>query len=223
MREIVFDTETTGLDPFDGHRVIEIGCVEVIDRLPTGAHFHVYINPERDVPEEAVRVHGLTTDFLKAHKRFDQIVDEFMAFIGESQLVAHNAEFDMKFINWELENLGRKPVSKARVIDTLAIARSRFPGQPNSLDALCKRLGVDNSSRDFHGALLDSEILAEVYLELRGGRQQGLDLAADDLLKPIAKGPKKQRPKRDFPPSEDELRAHRAFLDARISNPIWDA
>lgn len=222
MREIIFDTETTGLDPNDGHRVIEIGCVEVIDRLPTGAHFHTYINPERDVPDEAFRIHGLSTEFLRDHKRFHLIVEDFIAFIGDSQLVAHNAEFDMKFINWELENIGQRPISMARVVDTLAIARSRFPGQPNSLDALCKRLGVDNSNRDLHGALLDSEILAEVYLELRGGRQQGLDLSNRKSSIVQNASPKKERPKRQFPATEDELRAHLEFLEQRLKDPIWN-
>ena len=221
MREIVFDTETTGLDPFDGHRVVEIGCVEVIDRLPTGAHYHAYINPDRDMPVEAERVHGLSEDFLREHKFFPQVAEEFLSFIGDSQLVAHNAEFDMKFINWELENMGQRPLSMARVVDTLAIARSRFPGQPNSLDALCKRLGVDNSSRDLHGALLDSEILAEVYLELRGGRQQGMDLVGQQTKTAQKAGSKKERPKRQFSPSENELQAHLDFLEESVSDPIW--
>ena len=221
MREIVFDTETTGFDPKEGHRVVEIGCVEVIDRLPTGQHYHVYINPERDMPPEAFKVHGLSEEFLREHKRFHEVAAGFLDFIGDSQLVAHNAEFDMRFINWELENMGSRPLSMSRVTDTLAIARSRFPGQPNSLDALCKRLDVDNSNRDLHGALLDSEILAEVYLELRGGRQQGLDLSGQKGDAVVAAAQKKERPKRQFSPSEEELRAHQDFLEQRVNDPIW--
>jgi DNA polymerase-3 subunit epsilon len=174
MREIVFDTETTGLDPANGHRVIEIGCIEIFNVIPTGQHFHVYIDPERDMPEEAFKVHGLSAEFLKGKQVFADIVDDFLSFIGDAKLVAHNAEFDMRFINAELTWLGLPAIGPDRVVDTLAIARRRHPGTSNSLDALCVRYGIDNSRRTKHGALLDAEILAEVYAELSGGRQANL-------------------------------------------------
>lgn len=219
MREIVFDTETTGLDPGSGHRLIEIGCVEIINLVPTGKFLHKYINPERDIPEDAIRIHGLTADFLKKHPPFPEIIEEFMDFIASCNLVAHNAEFDMRFINWELENAGRKAIPPSRFVDTLQIARSKFPGSPNSLDALCKRLGVDNSNRTKHGALLDSEILAEVYLELKGGKQAGLELVQKKVSQ-AASAPQKDRAPRSFPPSREELEAHEKFL-AKIEEPIW--
>jgi DNA polymerase-3 subunit epsilon len=174
MREIVFDTETTGLDPANGHRIIEIGCIEIFNLIPTGQHFHVYIDPERDMPEEAFKVHGLSAEFLKGKQVFADIVDDFLKFIGDGRLVAHNAEFDMRFINAELTWLGLPTINFDRVVDTLTIARRRHPGVSNSLDALCVRYGIDNSRRTKHGALLDAEILAEVYAELSGGRQANL-------------------------------------------------
>lgn len=219
MREIVFDTETTGFDPKGGDRLVEIGCVELVNLMPTGKFLHKYVNPERDVPETAVQIHGLTTDFLKDHPIFSEIIAEFLEFIGESSLVAHNAEFDMRFINWELENAGHKIIPPSRFIDTLQIARSRFPGAPNNLDALCKRLGVDNSSRTKHGALLDSEILAEVYLELKGGKQAGLELVQKNRqTKKSAE--KKPRAPRSFPPTGEELAAHEKFV-SKIEEPVW--
>jgi DNA polymerase III subunit epsilon len=176
MREIVLDTETTGLDPFTGDRLVEIGCVELENSLPTGDTFHVYLNPQRDMPDEAFRIHGLSGDFLASKPLFESVVDSFLSFIGTSKLVIHNAEFDMKFLNNELKLAGKAVLSKERVIDTLAIARRKHPGSPNSLDALCSRYKIDNSRRTKHGALMDSEILAEVYLELCGGRQTVLSL-----------------------------------------------
>lgn len=177
MREIVFDTETTGLDPKTGDRLVEIGCVEVVNRFPTGRNFHVYINPGRSVPKEAFDVHGLSDEFLADKPRFDDVADAFVAFVGDAQLVAHNASFDMGFVNFELKASGRLTFGTERVVDTLMMARRKHPGAPASLDALCNRYGIDRSRRVKHGALLDAELLAEVYLELTGGRQAGLDLS----------------------------------------------
>ena len=174
MREIVLDTETTGLNPGDGHRLLEIGAIEVIRQCVTGKVFHTLINPERDVPEDAVRVHGHTADILKDQPVFAGVVDEFMAFIGDAPLVIHNAEFDLSFLNAELGRAGRQLIALERVVDTLALARRKHPGQPNSLDALCDRYRIDRSRRAKHGALLDAEILVEIYLELTGGRQRSL-------------------------------------------------
>ena len=222
MREIVFDTETTGLDPASGDRVVEIGCLELVNRLPSGETFHVYLNPERDMPAEAEAVHGLSAAFLADKPLFAQVADEFLAFVGDAPLIAHNASFDMKFINAELKACGRADLSGHKVIDTLKLARQKFPGAPASLDALCRRFGVDNSGRALHGALLDSELLAGVYLELSGGRQPGLVFAAGaqadekktdaaDALHP--RQPQKRRP--ESLPSRltvDERAAHAAFL-----------
>lgn len=177
MREIILDTETTGLNPEKGDRLVEIGCLEIINRIPTGQTLHLYINPQRDMPEEAFRIHGLSIEFLSDKPLFAEIADAFLAFIGDSPLVIHNGSFDLAFINAELRRLGRDPVGGDRLIDTLAMARRRFPGQQNNLDALCARFGIDNSKRTKHGALMDSELLAEVYIELVGGRQTSLSLA----------------------------------------------
>lgn len=225
MREIIFDTETTGFDPNSGDRVVEIGCIELVNSMPTGKTFHKYVNPERDVPEQAARIHGLRADFLADHPVFADVAEAFLEFVGEAPLVAHNADFDRKFINWELENAGFEPIAAARMIDTLVIARSRFPGAQNSLDALCKRLGVDNSHRSLHGALLDCELLSEVYLELSGGRQASLDLAPDNAQTGAGAGENagaktKTRAHRSFPPSEEELAAHAGFI-AELKNPVW--
>ncbi len=227
-REIVLDTETTGLDPVDGHRLVEIGCIELINHLPTGNVFHSYLNPLRDVPHEAVRVHGLTADFLKNHPLFSEKVEEFLAFIGDATLVIHNAEFDMKFINAELKSSGFKPIGMTRVLDTLTMARKKFPGQPANLDALCRRFKIDNSERKFHGALLDSELLAEVYLELIGGRQHGLGLGAEANHALAAKQSqvlnarikRQQRSPRSFPASPDELKFHETLLD-KLKSALW--
>jgi DNA polymerase-3 subunit epsilon len=177
MREIVLDTETTGLDPAQGHRLVEVGCIELLNRIPTGAVFHAYLNPERDMPAEAFAIHGLSSEFLKTHKRFADIVDEFLAFIGDAPLVIHNAGFDHGFLCAELKRVERVLIARERLVDTLVLARRKHPAGPNRLDDLCARYGIDNSRRTKHGALLDAEILAEVYLELIGGRQAQLSLA----------------------------------------------
>ena len=180
MREIVLDTETTGLDPDSGDRIVEIGAVELLGHVPTGNTFHKYVNPEREVPKEAIDVHGLTDDFLRDKPAFGAIAQDFLAFIGDAKLVIHNAAFDMKFLNAELRWLELPQIDEGRAVDTLEIARKKFPGSPASLDALCRRFGIDNSNRTLHGALLDSEILAELYLELIGGRQPDLLLVTRD-------------------------------------------
>ena len=184
MREIVLDTETTGLDPLQGDRIVEIGAVELFNHMPTGATYHQYINPRRSMPQEAFRVHGLGDEFLHDKPLFADIVEDFEAFVGKSRLVIHNAAFDMKFLNAELRWADRPQIPKAQALDTLAIARKKFPGSPVSLDALCRRFNIDNTARTLHGALLDSEILAEVYLELVGGRQPDLTLAALNVTSP---------------------------------------
>ena len=180
MREIVLDTETTGLDPAAGHRVVEIACLELINRVPSGDHFRRYINPQRDMPAEAFKIHGLSTDFLAGHPVFAGVLDDFLAFIGNAPLIIHNAEFDLRFLNAELDRLKHPPIESARAVDTVALARRRFPGAQVNLDALCRRFEIDNSARTLHGALLDCELLAEVYLELTGGRQPGLELKRAD-------------------------------------------
>lgn len=220
MRELIFDTETTGFDPLSGDRLIEIGLVEMVDQSLTGNNHHVYVNPEREVPESAFKIHGLSTEFLADKPVFSEIMDEFLEYVGDSSvLVAHNAEFDMKFINWELENAGRPIIHPKRFIDTLAIARTKFPGSPNSLDALCKRFAINNAHRTLHGALLDAEILAEVYIELLGGRQGGMDLSVEKAT--VSFAPKKQREPRSFPVSEEELKAHAEFIK-ELKDPIWN-
>ena len=183
IRELILDTETTGLDPASGDRIVEIGCVEVINSVLTGQTFHVYLDPERDMPEEAFRVHGLSRDFLAGKPKFADINPEFLAFVGDARLVIHNAEFDMKFINAELKRCGSPPLGMDRVVDTLALARRKHPGASNSLDALCSRYKIDNTRRTKHGALLDAEILAEVYAELMGGRQKVFELASTVVKK----------------------------------------
>lgn len=221
-RELIFDTETTGFDPMTGDRLIEIGLVEMVDKVLTGETYHQYVNPERDVPESAVKVHGITTDFLRDKPVFSDVMDAFLEWVGgDSVLVAHNAEFDMRFINWELENAGRPIIHPKRFVDTLAIARTKFPGAANSLDALCKRFNVSNSHRTLHGALLDAEILADVYIELLGGRQAGLDLAVDGGGGAVVRE-KKVRARRSFPVSQSELDAHAEFI-TRLNDPIWNS
>lgn len=224
MREIVLDTETTGIEPAEGHKLVEIGCVELENHLPTGRVFHTYLNPGRDVPAEATRVHGLTTEFLKNHPFFTEKVGDFLDFIGEDTLVIHNAEFDMKFINTELKSAGFKAIAMTRVVDTLPMARQKFPGQPANLDALCRRFKVDNSNRKFHGALLDSELLAEVYLELMGGRQHGLGLASEEAraasVQLNARIRRQSRERRSFPPTAEEAAAHDTFLD-KLKDALW--
>lgn len=224
MREIVLDTETTGFKPEEGHRLIEIGCIELVNHVATGNRFHVYINPERDVPPDAVAVHGLTEEFLADKPVFNDVASEFVTFIGDAPLVIHNAAFDMAFLNWELKIAGYPLIDRKRAVDTLTMARQKFPGSPATLDALCKRFGVDNSNRTLHGALLDAQLLAEVYLELLGGRQTGLALASG----PAARGgtgaagriDRPYREARPHPVSETELAAHAELL-AKLKNPLW--
>lgn len=234
MREIVLDTETTGFEPSEGHRLIEIGCVEVINYIPTGRTYHQYINPEREVPPEAVAVHGITDEFLVDKPVFSQIYTEFLDFIGAARLVIHNAEFDMKFLNAELSAVGHKKIPMKQSFDTLQVAREKFPGSPANLDALCRRFNIDNSNREFHGALLDAELLAEVYLELMGGRQCGLALESEIKQESATIRSKenasvvpasfvKDRPFRPARPqvvSKVEKAAHAEMLE-KIENPLW--
>ncbi len=225
MREIIFDTETTGLDPKTGDRLVEIGCIEMVNRVVTGRTFHAYFNPDRDMPAAAEAVHGLSAAFLSDKPRFHERAGEFLEFIGDSMLVAHNAGFDFGFINTELEMCGLEPVSRTRMIDTVALAKVRHPGAKLSLDALCTRYGIDRSHRTKHGALLDSELLAQVYVELTGGRQIGLSLVADAqdaLAAPVAAPARERtfRPARPHAASETELAAHAAFLET-VKSPLW--
>lgn len=223
MREIVLDTETTGLDPDDGHRVVEIGCVELLNHIPTGRTFHTYVNPEREMPEEALRVHGLSTAFLAGQPVFAEVVEAFLEMIADAPLVIHNAAFDLRFLDAELARLGRPGWPRDRVVDTLALAQTRFPGISVSLDALCRRFGVDASARTKHGALLDSELLAEVYLHLIGGRQPDLGLALAVTGSGGAAAlriERRYRPPRPHEPSAEELAAHAAFLEG-LTDPIW--
>ena len=223
MREIVLDTETTGLDPKSGDRLVEIGCVELDNHLPTGRTYHQYVNPERDMPDEAFRVHGLSEAFLAKHPVFADIADAFLEFIGDADLVIHNASFDLGFINAELQRLGRASVENHRAIDTVQIARGKYPGAQASLDALCRRFEIDLSARTKHGALLDAELLADVYLELVGGRQPGFELASQrrrSASQTVETRKKPARPARPHAPSEAESTAHQAFLE-KITDPIW--
>jgi DNA polymerase III subunit epsilon len=225
MREVVLDTETTGLDPAAGHRVVEIGAVEIVHQSLTGKIFHTLLNPERDVPQDAVRVHGHSAEALRDKPVFASVVDDFLAFISDSRLVIHNADFDMRFVNAELAKLGRAAIGMDRVVDTLTLARKRHPGQPNSLDALCDRYRIDRSRRLRHGALLDAEILVEVYCELTGGRQRSLVFGdAETLADPLAiLAPAHSEPRR---PSESwlepgEAAAHARYIEALIPDAIW--
>lgn len=224
MREIVLDTETTGLDPFSGHRIVEIGCVELFNHVRTGNYYHTYLNPERDMPREAENVHGLSADFLKDKPKFAEIAGSFLEFIGDSRLVIHNAAFDMKFINAELSVAKRRTIDMERATDTVLMARQKYPGQPASLDALCKRFSIDLSERTKHGALLDAELLADVYLELMGGRQSTLGLVAEHATQgtdcSLSFSGHTDIPERHFPPSLDELATHQAML-AKLKNPLW--
>jgi DNA polymerase-3 subunit epsilon len=219
MREIVLDTETTGLDPDEGHRIVEIACVELMNHLPTGRVFHRYVNPERSVAAEAIAIHGLTDEFLATHPPFATIVDDLLDYLGQDRVIIHNAEFDLKFLNAELKRLGRPPLACV-VADTLTLARRRFPGAPASLDALCRRFEIDLSARTLHGAKLDCELLAAVYLELIGGRQPGLELVATATAAALAPIDRPVRPPRPHAPSEAELAAHAAFV-ATLKAPLW--
>ena len=225
MREIVFDTETTGLNPAGGDRMVEIGCVEIFNRMETGKHFHAYFNPDRDMPGEAEAVHGLTAIFLSDKPRFGEKVGDLIEFIQDSPMVAHNASFDFGFLNHELQHCGQPPVCMSRMVDTLSLARTRHPGAKHSLDALCMRFGIDRSHRVKHGALLDAQLLAQVYVELTGGRQIGLGLVAEagEVSVPAAAGPvtiRAPRPPRPHHAAAEELERHRAFI-ARLADPLW--
>jgi len=226
VREIVFDTETTGLNPAAGDRMVEIGCIEIYNRVETGRHFHAYFNPDRAMPFEAEAVHGLSTIFLSDKPRFSEQADALLDFISDSPLVAHNASFDFGFLNFELERCGRPAVSLSRMVDTLTLARSRHPGAKHSLDALCMRFGIDRSHRVKHGALLDAQLLAQVYVELTGGRQIGLGLVAEagNIAIPQPAHPvtiREPRPARPHSALAEELERHRAFI-AKLVNPLWE-
>lgn len=224
MRHVILDTETTGFDPLQGHRIVEIGCVELVNHIATGKTYQCYLNPERDVPIAAQNVHGLTDAFLADKPLFSQVVEEFLDFIGEDPLVIHNATFDMAFLNAELQRIGFSPLAKNRAIDTVLLARKAFPGAPASLDALCKRFKIDASNRQLHGALLDSRLLADVFVELSGGKQTGLNIefgaktrtekAAANAAKDMAREP------REFPLTAEELAAHDAAI-AGIKDNLW--
>ncbi|HBK08633.1 MAG TPA: DNA polymerase III subunit epsilon [Acetobacteraceae bacterium] len=220
-RCVLFDTETTGLDPLNGDRVIEVAALELVNDLPTGRHFHAMIDPQRDIPPEASRVHGFTSADLVGKPLFPAIAESLVAFFGDSKLIAHNAPFDFGFLDMEFGRAGMPPLGRDRMIDSLALAKVRFPGMPNSLDALCRRFSIDLSSRTTHNALLDCKLLAEVYVELTGGRQRGLSLAAQDSRGPVTAytrtGPRTPLP---VVPTEAELAAHEAFL-GRIKEPLW--
>ena len=227
MREIVFDTETTGLSPAGGDRMVEIGCIEMIGRIETGRHFHCYFNPQRAMPSEAEAVHGLGDTFLSDKPLFADMVDDLLEFIGDSPLVAHNASFDFGFLNNELGRCGRGPVCMTRMVDTLVLARTRHPGAKHSLDALCTRYGVDRSQRVKHGALLDAQLLAQVYIELTGGRQIGLGLVADQPSLGQISSPgdvvieRLVRPARPHHANPAELERHRLFV-LKIASPLWE-
>jgi len=226
MREIVLDTETTGLDPLRGDRLVEVGCIEIYNRMPTGQTFHRYINPERDMPAEALAVHGLTTEFLASKPLFAEIVDEFLEFIADAPLIIHNASFDVSFINAELDRIKRQPVSRDRLVDTLLLARRKHPGVSNRLDDLCSRYSIDNSRRTKHGALLDAELLAEVYIDLIGARQSQLILAADTPAAQSGGYGETPRRQREVPLapriSDADREAHRAFVATLGDKPIWN-
>lgn len=224
VREIVFDTETTGFDYAKGDRLIEIGAIELLNHMPTGKTYHQYINPEREVPEDAVKIHGLTYDFLKDFPTFDKVADEWLDFIKDAKLVAHNASFDMNFVNYELKQIGKPEMSFGDCIDTLEIARNMFPGARCSLDALCKRFEIDNSARTFHGALLDAQLLSEVYLELLGGKEPALSFEKDGKVNKnmdFEKQAKVFREARSFELENDLEEVHQKFLQEKVKNPIW--
>jgi DNA polymerase-3 subunit epsilon len=226
MREIVLDTETTGLDPNDGHRVIDIGCVELMDHFPTGRTFQAYLNPERDVPADVQKVHGITTEFLADKPLFAAVVEEFLEFIGDAPLVIHNASFDLKFLNSELHRVKRPPIPHARAIDTIDIAKSKLPGARYSLDELCKRFNIDLTSRTLHGALLDSQLTAQVYQELLGGRQKALLLSPQDqaaVASVTEMRIARLRPEPLAPRvTEIEMAAHAAFVEKELKEAIWN-
>ncbi|WP_375327012.1 DNA polymerase III subunit epsilon [Candidatus Tisiphia endosymbiont of Nemotelus uliginosus] len=225
LREIILDTETTGLEPKDGHRIVEIGAIEMVNKVLTGKHFHFYINPERDMPNEAYRIHGISGEFLKDKLLFKQIAEEFLIFIKDSKLIIHNAAFDIKFINYELSLLNNPSIEfleLSNTIDTLALARKMFPGMKASLDALCKRYKIDNSARKLHGALKDAALLAEVYVELTGGRQVSFDISnkAQIAAVEITTSGIKYKNIVVVKPTKEELRKHKEFLE-KILSPLW--
>lgn len=224
MREIVLDTETTGLDPSSGHRIVEIGCLELINHVPSGETFQHYLNPERDMPSDAFDVHGLSEEFLSDKALFADVADVFLEFIAGSPLIIHNARFDLGFINAEFGRMDRPGLESARAIDTVELARRKHPGAPANLDALCRRFGIDNSGREKHGALLDAELLAEVYLELIGGRQPALVLRRNEEPAATTDAARHAeptaRPQREHGPGADELARHADFVDS-LENPIW--
>ena len=226
MREIVLDTETTGIDHSKGHRIVELGAVELVNHIPSGRTFHAYIDPERDMPPEAEAIHGLTTQFLRGKPLFSVVVADFLAFIGDASLVIHNAAFDVGFLNAEFTRLSMPPLLPERVVDTLMLARQKHPMGPNSLDALCKRYGIDNSKRDKHGALLDSELLADVYLELIGGRQAALSLSAIMITSRAVIAPSGIVRPRPVPLAsrltETEILAHRALIAELGEKALWN-
>jgi len=233
MRELCLDIETTGLDPRSGHRIIEIACVELINKVKTGNFFHTYVNPRREVPNEAFAIHGISTEFLQDKPIFDHVAHKFLDFVKDTTLVIHNAAFDTKFLNYELGALGLPTLNMAKVVDSLTIARNKFPGSPASLDALCRRFNVDLSKRTKHGALLDTELLCEVYIELMGGAQKGFGFdeaknsaikkenAEIEVQKSAANESKNILPKRNFPVSEDDLKLHQEFVAKNIKNNLW--
>lgn len=226
MREIIFDTETTGLNPAGGDRMVEIGCLELVNRVETGRTFHAYFNPERPMPSEAEAVHGLSDVFLSDKPRFADKAEDLLEFIADSPLIAHNAAFDFGFLNQELQRCARDPVCMSRMIDTLTLARSKHPGAKHSLDALCTRFGVDRSQRVKHGALLDAQLLAQVYVELTGGRQIGLSLGHGEATVAAETATTVQidrvvRPPRPHAPSDEERTRHRGFI-ARLASPLWE-
>ncbi|MGJ4941023.1 DNA polymerase III subunit epsilon [Bradyrhizobium sp. HKCCYLS1011] len=226
MREIVLDTETTGLDPLRGDRLVEIGCIEIFNRMPTGQTFHRYINPERDMPAEAFAVHGLSSEFLATKPLFHEVVEEFLTFIGDAPLVIHNASFDIGFINAELDRVSRVPIPRERLVDTLLLARRKHPGVSNRLDDLCSRYAIDNSRRTKHGALLDAELLAEVYVDLVGARQSQLILTQESVEIRVGASTDMPRRQREVPlvprVTDAEREAHRAFVATLGEKPIWN-
>ena len=232
MREICLDTETTGLDPKDGHKIIEIACFELINKVKTGKVFHSFVNPRRDVPHEAFRIHGISTEFLKDKPTFDLVADKFLDFIGDDVLVIHNASFDIKFLNFELNILRKKPLEMSRVIDSLMLARKKFPGGQNSLDALCKRFNLDLSKREKHGALIDTELLCNVYIELMGGAQEGFgfdNIKKNEATKNnqivelvVPKNNKKIIADRNFVVSDAELKEHQDFIKNNFKTTFWN-
>jgi len=227
MREIVLDTETTGFEPTEGHRIVEIGCVELVEHLPTGRTYRCYLNPERPMPPESLRVHGLSDEFLADKPRFADVVDEFLDFIGDAALVIHNASFDLKFVNWELHRIGRPPIPYARAIDTIEVAKNKIPGARYSLDELCKRFAIDLSARTKHGALLDAELTSQVYLELMGGRQRKLSLTAMDRADAVQDTTRLIRIRPEPLPARltaQEAEAHATFVAEELgSAALWTA